>query len=165
MACQLAKAQGAGRVILVGTRKERLDLGLQLGADLAINIKERDAVKEIFSLTGGVGADLVIECAGAPDAARTAVEMARKNGRVAFIGIYQGEIPINLNKVVQWNMTLAGGKAEGDWSLRRVLPLMADGRVQAAPLITHRFPLARINEGFQTFRERRGGAIKVVINP
>lgn len=166
MACQLVKAEGAGRVIFTGTRKERLDLGLKLGAaDVVINVKERDVVKEVFALTGGVGADLVLECAGTAPAAKDAVEYTRKNGRIALVGIYQGEIPINLNKVVQWNMTLAGGKAEGDWSLRRVLPLLADGRVKAAPLITHRFPLEKINEGMKTFVGREGGAIKVVIKP
>ncbi|RJP70594.1 MAG: alcohol dehydrogenase, partial [Candidatus Abyssobacteria bacterium SURF_17] len=130
-----------------------------------INVHECDVVKEIFNLTGGVGADLTIECAGTAQAAGDAIEFTRKNGRVALIGIYGGNIPINLNKVVQWNMTLAGGKAEGDWSLRRVLPLMADGRIKAMPLITHRFPLSAINEAMRTFVERKGGAIKVVIHP
>jgi len=166
MAAQLVKAEGAGRVILTGTRQERLDLGVELdAADVTINVKQQDVVKEIFRLTAGVGADLVIECAGTAEAARDAVEFTRKNGRVALIGIYQGDIPINLNKVVQWNMTLAGGKAEGDWSLRRVLPLLADGRVKAGPLITHQFPLREINEGIKTFVGREGGAIKVVIHP
>jgi L-iditol 2-dehydrogenase len=166
MACQLVKAEGAGRVILTGTRQERLDLGVELGAaDLTLNIRKCEVVKEIFNLTAGVGADLTIECAGTGPAAKDAVEYTRKNGRVALIGIYQGDIPINLNKVVQWNMTLAGGKAEGDWSLRRVLPLMADGRVKAGPLITHRFPLKEIVEAMKTFVGREGGAIKVVVHP
>jgi L-iditol 2-dehydrogenase len=166
MALQLAKAEGAGRLIFTGTRSERLELGKKLGAaDIHINIREKNVVEEIMKLTGGVGADLTIECAGTAQAAKDAVEYTRKNGRVALVGIYQGDIAINLNKVVQWNMTLAGGKAEGDWSLRRVLPLMADGRIQAAPLITHRFPLAQINEAMKTFVGREGGAIKVVIHP
>lgn len=166
MACQLVKVLGAGTVIFTGTRPERLNLGKKLeAADITINIKEQDVVKEIFRITNNVGADLTIECAGTAQAAKDAVEYTRKNGRVALVGIYQGDIPINLNKVVQWNMTLAGGKAEGDWSLQRVLPLMADGRVKAEPLITHRFPLEQINEGMKTFVERKGGAIKVVIHP
>jgi len=166
MACQLVKSLGAGTVIFTGTRPERLKLGVELGAaDVIVNVRESDVVKEIFKLTADVGADLTIECAGTARAAKDAVEFTRKNGRVALIGIYEGDIPINLNKVVQWNMTLAGGKAEGDWSLRRVLPLMADGRIRAEPLITHRFSLAEINEAMTTFVERRGGAIKVVVHP
>jgi L-iditol 2-dehydrogenase len=166
MACQLVRALGAGAIIFTGTRPERLKLGIDLAAaDATINVREQDVVKEVFRLTGDVGADLSIECAGTAQAAADAVEYTRKNGRVALVGIYEGPIPVNLNKVVQWNLTLAGGKAEGDWSLRRVLPLMADGRIQAAPLITHRFPLADINEAMRTFVERVGGAIKVIIHP
>ena len=166
MACQLVKVLGAGTVIFTGTRSERLELGKGLrAADITINIKEKDVVKEIFRLTNNIGADLTVECAGTAQAAKDAIEYTRKSGRVALVGIYQGDIPINLNKVVQWNMTLAGGKAEGDWSLQRVLPLMADGRIKAEPLITHRFPLEQINEGMKTFVERKGGAIKVVIHP
>lgn len=166
MACQLVRALGAGRVIFTGTRNDRLDVGVALrAADIIINVRECDVVKEIFTLTGGVGADLTIECAGTAQAATEAIEYTRKNGRIALIGIYDGAIPINLNKVVQGNMTLAGGKAEGDWSLRRVLPLMADGRIKSEPLITHRFPLAEIDAAMRTFVERRDGAIKVVIHP
>jgi 2-desacetyl-2-hydroxyethyl bacteriochlorophyllide A dehydrogenase len=165
MACQLARTLGAGTVILTGTRPERLKLGEALGAKITLNVRECETAKEIFKLTGGVGADLTIECAGTAQAARDAVEFTRKNGRVALVGIYEGDVPVNLNKVVQWNMTLAGGKAEGDWSLRRVLPLMADGRIKAKPLITHRFPLSEINEAMSTFVERTGGAIKVIVHP
>jgi len=166
MACQLVKIQGAGKVIFTGTREERLRLGVELGSvDITINVKEKDVVKEIFQLTDGIGADLTIECAGTGQAAKDAIEYTRKNGRIALLGIYQGEIPVNLNKVVQWNISLAGGKAEGDWSLQRVVPLMADGRIKSAPLITHRFRLKQINEAMKTFVEREGGAIKVVIHP
>jgi L-iditol 2-dehydrogenase len=166
MAIQLVKVQGAGRTVFMGTRTERLEVGKEVGAaDVTINVREQNAVAEVMKLTAGVGADLALECAGTAGAAADAVEYTRKNGRVALLGIYQGEVPLNLNKVVQWNMTLAGGKAEGDWSLRRVLPLMADGRVKAAPLITHRFPLSRINEALRVFAGREGGAIKVVIHP
>jgi len=166
MACQLAKVLGAGMVIFTGTRKERLDLGIELGAaDVTVNVKESNVVEEVFRLTSNVGADLTIECAGTAQAAKDAIEYTRKNGRVAMIGIYDGDIAVNLNKVVQWNMTLAGGKAEGDWSLRRVAPLMADGRVKAAPLITHTFALDEINRAMETFVKRIGGAIKVVVKP
>lgn len=166
MACQLARVLGAGRVIFTGTRKERLDVGVEIGAvDLTINVRDSNVVEAVMRETNNIGADLAIECAGTSQAAHDAVEYTRKNGRVALVGIYEGDIPVNLNKVVQWNMTLAGGKAEGDWSLRRVLPLMADGRIKSEPLITHRFQIEDINEGMETFVKRKGGAIKVVIHP
>ncbi len=72
---------------------------------------------------------------------------------------------MDLNKVVQWNIQMAGGKAEGEYVLERIVPLLEDGRLKAEPLITHRYPLEQINEGFATYTNRIGGAIKVVINP
>ena len=74
-----------------------------------------------MELTGGIGADAVLECAGTPQAAVDAVEYAKKNGRVALIGIYKEPAPLNVNKIVQWNITVAGSKAEGERSMAQSL--------------------------------------------
>ena len=163
MAVQLAKQTGAGKVILTGTREERLALGLQLGGDVKINIKKEDVIKRVLELTQGIGADVVLECAGTSGSLTDAIEFTRKNGRISLLGIYSEPVPINAFKIAQWNITLAGSRAEGDRALSKVAPLMGDGRIKARPLITHTFPLDQINQGFQTFINRIGGAIKVVI--
>jgi L-iditol 2-dehydrogenase len=165
MAVQVAKQSGAGSVIITGTRKERLELAKQLGADIAINVKTEDVVKRVFEITGGVGADVVLECAGTSRSLADAIECARKNGRVSLVGIYSEPVPINAFKVNQWNLTLAGSRAEGNRSLSKVAPLMGDGRIKARPLITHTFPLEKVNEALETFVKRIGGAIKVVLKP
>ncbi len=163
MAVQLAKAMGAGRVIITGTRDERLSLARELGADLAINTKKEDVIKRVVDLTGGMGADVVLECAGSSGSLADAVEFTRKNGRIGLIGIYSEPVAINAFKIAQWNITLAGSRAEGNRALSKVAPLMGDGRVKARPLITHTFPLEQVREAFDTFIQRKGGAIKVVI--
>lgn len=165
MAVQIAKQSGAGRVIITGTREERLELAKRLGADAAVNVKSEEVVKRIFEITGGVGADAVLECAGTAQSLTDAIECARKNGRVSLLGIYSEPVAINAFKVNQWNLTLAGSRAEGDRSLAKVAPLMGDGRIKARPLITHTFPLEQVNEAMQTFVKRIGGAIKVVLRP
>jgi L-iditol 2-dehydrogenase len=163
MALQLAKAMGAGRVIITGTRDERLSLALELGADLAINTKKENVIKRVLELTGGLGADVVLECAGSSSSLADAVEFTRKNGRISLVGIYSEPVAINAFKIAQWNITLAGSRAEGNRALSKVAPLMGDGRVKARPLITHTFPLEEVREAFDTFIQRKGGAIKVVI--
>lgn len=163
MAVQLAKQVGAGKVIITGTREERLALACQLGADFSINMKKEDVIKRVFDLTQGVGADVVLECAGTSGSLTDTIEFTRKNGRIGLIGIYSEPVAINAFKIAQWNITLAGSRAEGDRALSKVAPLMGDGRVKARPLITHTFPVERINEAFQTFINRTGGAIKVII--
>jgi 2-desacetyl-2-hydroxyethyl bacteriochlorophyllide A dehydrogenase len=165
MSAQMARVLGAGRVILTGTRANRLAVGREMGADVALSVNEAGAREQIMRLTDGLGADLVVECTGQPAPAAEALEIVRKNGRVLYNGIYHQPVTLQLNKIVQWNLLIAGPKAEGMWNLERAIPLMADGRLNVRPLITHTFPLTDINAAFATFTGRRDGAIKVVIQP
>ncbi|HEX9923027.1 MAG TPA: alcohol dehydrogenase catalytic domain-containing protein, partial [Anaerolineae bacterium] len=86
LAVVLARLLGAGTIILTGTRPERLEIGLKLGADIAINIREQNAVERVLALTNGIGADVVLECAGAPQPQIDAVEYTKKSGRIALLG-------------------------------------------------------------------------------
>jgi L-iditol 2-dehydrogenase len=165
MAVQIAKQSGAGRVIITGTRAERLNLACELGADISINVTQEDVVQRVFDVTNGIGADAVLECSGMAQSVADAVEFSKKNGRVSVIAVYGESVPINVDKLNQWNIALIGSRAEGDRALSKVLPLMEDGRVKARPLITHTFPLDRVNEAMETFVKRIGGAIKVVLKP
>ncbi len=165
MSAHLAKVLGAGRVILTGTREERLAVGRQLGADITLNIHDIDPVDAVMELTDGIGADMVVECTGQPGPAAEALDMIRKNGRISYNGIYHEPVTLHLDKIVQWNLLITGPKAEGMLNLERAIPLMADGRIDLKPLITHTFPLEEINAAFDTFTGRVGGAIKVIIKP
>jgi L-iditol 2-dehydrogenase len=165
ISAQLAKLSGAGRVILTGTREERLAMGRQMGADHTLNINEVDVVKAIMELTDGIGADMVVECTGRPGPAAEALDMVRKNGRISYNGVYHEPATISINKIVQWNLLITGPKAEGMWNLERAIPLMADGRLNLKPLITHCFSLDDINEAFDTFTGDVGGAITVIVKP
>ena len=165
MGVVMARLLGAGTIILTGTRAERLETGFALGADIGINVKEEDVVDRVMELTGGIGADAVLECAGTTQAAVDAVEYTKKNGRLALVGIYKEPAPLNVNKIVQWNITVAGSKAEGERSLAQALALLRRGTIDLSPLITHTFPLNDIHTAFETAEKRLQGAIKVVVKP
>jgi L-iditol 2-dehydrogenase len=165
MGVVMARLLGAGTIVLTGTRAERLEAGRKLGADITVNIREENAVERIMDLTHGVGADAVLECAGTTQAVVDAVEFTRKNGRIALVGIYKEPAPINVNKVVQWNITIAGSKAEGERSLAQALSLLSRKTLDLSSLITHTFPLDEIHAAFETAEKRLGGAIKVVVHP
>jgi len=165
ISAHIAKVLGAGRVILTGTREERLAVGKQLGVDITLNIKEVNVVKKIMELTNGIGADMVVECTGQPGPAAEALEIVRKNGRISYNGIYHEQVTLQLDKIVQWNLLITGPKAEGMLNLERAIPLMADGRINLTPLHTHTFKLDEINKAFDTFTGRVGGAIKVIVQP
>jgi threonine dehydrogenase-like Zn-dependent dehydrogenase len=118
-----------------------------------------------MELTNGIGADMIVECSGQPGPAAEALEIVRKNGRISYNGIYHEQVTLQLDKIVQWNLLITGPKAEGMLNLSRAIPLMADGRINLKALITHTFCLDEINQAFDTFTGRVGGAIKVIVQP
>jgi L-iditol 2-dehydrogenase len=165
MGVQLVKALGATKVILTGTRNERLQVGKALGADVIVNVREQDAVAVVRAETGGLGADLILECSGSSEAAAQAIEMARRGARISFIGDPHTLTTINLRRFVLEDLRAAGVRGEGMADCQRSLALLAAGKIVAKPMITHHFPLEQINDALQTFIQRKGGALKVIVQP
>jgi threonine dehydrogenase-like Zn-dependent dehydrogenase len=84
LAVAVAKALGASPVILTGTRNKRLAVGQELGADRIVNINDEDAVDVVKQLTGGIGADYVIECAGTEATINQAIRMTNRGGKICL---------------------------------------------------------------------------------
>jgi L-iditol 2-dehydrogenase len=165
MAIQLVRALGATRVILTGTRESRLRIGHQLGADLIVNSREADPVGAVMAATGGKGADLVIDCAGADDTFDQSIRMAKPGGKVLLVAFYQGPVTADVSHAVRRNITIYTERGEGGTSVGRALALLAAGRLTAKPLVTHQFPLARVHEAIEVLEKRIGDPLKVVLNP
>lgn len=165
MAVQCARALGAEKVILVGTRDERLELGKALGAHDTINLNNEDAVEKARQLTDGEGPDLVLVAAGMQDSLQQALEMIRRGGNMVLLAHFDQPVTIDIGLAVKDGVNLYTVRGEGRMSVHRALSLMAEGKIDGKPLITHTFPLAEINEAINTFRERKGGALKVVVHP
>ncbi len=165
MAVQLSKALGATKVILTGTNDSRLEVGKKVGADVIVNVKRDDPVKVVWEVSEGWGADLVVECSGTGPAVQQAIDMAARGGRISLTGVPHGLASLNLHRFVMDDMRASGVRGEGMGDCARSLALMGDGKIQGKPLVTHHFPLARISDGFDTFIQRKGGAIKVIIHP
>ncbi len=165
MAIQLAKAIGATRVILTGTRESRLALGRQLGADVVVDSRRADPVAAVMEATGGKGADLVIDCAGGDDTFDQAIKMAKSGGKVLIVAFYHGPVTADVSRAVRQNITIYTERGEGGTSVGRALALLAAGRLTAKPLVTHQFPLSGIHEAIETLEKRIGDPVKVVLNP
>jgi threonine dehydrogenase-like Zn-dependent dehydrogenase len=168
LAVQVARAMGAGRVVLVGTREERLARMRDVGADALIAARGQDAINQVKAATGGRGADVVVEFAGTPEAAREAIQMARRGGRVVLAGATgpgRELSGVDLSTIVRGHLDIYGSLANPYGISARGLELMARGSVNVNPLITHHFPLTDFPEAWQTFVERRDGAIRVMLHP
>jgi L-iditol 2-dehydrogenase len=165
MTTQACKALGADPVVLIGTRRARLEVGQRLGADCTIDATRQDPVAAVKHITQGLGADVVIEASGALAAPQQAVEMVKRGGKILFLGFYSERVTFDLSSAIRDDVTLYTTRGEGASAVRRALSLAAQGKIRGRELVTHRFPLEQIQEGFRVVRERDGDPIKVVFVP
>jgi L-iditol 2-dehydrogenase len=156
---------GAARVMLTGTRESRLAMGRRLGADYTINVGEQDPVETIMRLTGGQGVDLSIECSGAAQAPQQCIEATKRGGKILYVAFYPDQVTLDLNAVVRNDINMYATRGEGGNNVKRAVALAAAGRLSGAALVTHRFPLNDISEGFRVLRERIDDPLKVVFVP
>jgi L-iditol 2-dehydrogenase len=162
LAADAARARGAGRVIVVG-RGDRLSKAAEMGNEI-IDYSAGDPVEAVRRATDGLGADIVLDCAGVPDSFRWGIAALRKGGRCAAVGIPVESVELSLQELVLYEKELVGCRASAG-EMRHVIPLVADGRIRAQELLTHRYPLSEFGEALATFNERRGGALKVIVEP
>ncbi|MDE3056385.1 MAG: zinc-dependent alcohol dehydrogenase family protein [Bacteroidota bacterium] len=160
---QLAKNAGAARVFLVEPLGHKRELALRLGADEAIDPKVTDVHALIFDATG-VGADVVIECAGRMQTAQQSLELARRGGTVEFFGVCSlGEtFPIEPNKVYFKELTIVGSYVNPH-TFSRSIAVLASGTVHVDKFQLDRFPLDGVHEALTMQRE--GKTIKSIIEP
>jgi L-iditol 2-dehydrogenase len=157
-----ALIRGAGRVLVVG-RGSRLAKAQALGFE-TVDSTSHDPVAAVREATDGLGADVVLECAGVPETLRWALAMLRRGGRCAAVGIPTQDVEIPMQKLVLDELELVGSRASAG-EMRRVMPHVAQGRMRVGEMITHRFPLAEYQRALDTFNDRSSGAIKIIVTP
>lgn len=157
-----ALVRGAARVIVVG-RGSRLAKAATLGFE-TVDATQGDPVAAVRALTGGLGADVVLECAGVPETVQWALAMLRRGGRCAAVGIPTQGVEIAMQQLVLDELELVGSRASAG-EMRRVIPHVEQGRMRVREMITHRFTLADYGRAMATFMDRSSGAIKIIITP
>ncbi len=155
-----ALIRGAGRVIVVG-RGSWLTKAAALGFEV-VDTTAGDPVGAVGAMTGGSGADVVLECAGVPATVAWALEMLRRGGRCAAVGIPAAGVEIAMQRLVLDELELVGSRASAG-ELRRVMPHVEQGRMRVREMITHRFALVDYPDALATFNDRSSGAIKMVV--
>src|SRR5580692_2020349 len=163
LAVAVAKALGASPVILTGTRNRRLAIGKELGADRVINIADENAVEIARQLTGGIGADYVVECAGTEATVNQAIHMASRGGKICLAAFPHDPVTTDIAHLVRNNIYLYGIRGEGRSATHRAMALMAEKRFDATRIHTHSFLLTDLPTALRYARERVEDAIKVVV--
>jgi threonine 3-dehydrogenase len=159
----IARAAGAARVLASDVNPKRLELACRMGAHVTINAASEDVVATVLKETEGEGADVTCEMSGVPTALHQAFAATRHGGRVQLLGLPKGAVPIDLStEIIFKGITVygvIGRKMYETWhEMRRFL---ATGMLDPRPVITHRFPLAKIDEALAVIRS--GDAGKVIL--
>ena len=163
-ALQAAQVHGADRVLALDMEPDRLALAEQFGA-IPVNVKERNAQGAVDDLTGGRGADVVVECVGSESAYETATRVVRSGGTVAVVGVYvseQPQIPLGVYWTRMLTIRFSGICPIHAW-WDRALQAVQAGKIDPLPIISHTLPLDDAPKGYELFDARK--ATKVVLKP
>ena len=157
---QVARWSGAGRIIVIDPLAYRLKLAASLGAD------ETTASREaVHDWTGGRGVDVVLEATTSPDGPQHAAEVVRIGGRLVLVGIPEGDqFTLNASLVRRKGLTIKMSRRMGN-VYPRAIQMVQRQKVNLAPLVTHRFGLARAPEAFEVHASYKDDVIKSVIYP
>jgi len=158
---------GASLIIGIDGDDHRLAMSRRMGANVVLDYRNVDVLREIKRLTGG-GADVAIEALGTQQTFESALRCLRPGGTLSSLGVYSGKLQMphdafsaGLGDQRIVTTLCPGGKER----MRRLLTLVECGRFDPTPLITHRFSLDEIPQAYHLFGERADGVIKVAIKP
>jgi threonine dehydrogenase-like Zn-dependent dehydrogenase len=190
-AIQSAYLLGAERVIALDPIPERLLLAQSWGQAEVIDCEQTDALAALREMTGGRGPDACIDAVGmeahggvpvdaaydlaqqklhletdCPHVLGQAIQACRKGGAVSIPGVYRGLLDrVPLGTAFGKGLTLKLGQTHVHGYLRPLLDLVAQDRIDPSQIITHRLPLEEGPVAYETFKRKRDGCIKVVLNP
>ena len=163
-----AKLMGATTIIAVDRVPERLEMARRLGASHVVDFSKQDPVQAVRDLTGGRGVDVSIEALGLQSTFEAALRVLRPGGTLSSLGVYSTDLRIPLDAFAAGlgdhriiTSLCPGGKER----MRRLMEVIAAGRVDLKPLVTHRFKLDDIVEAYELFSHQRDGVMKVAITP
>jgi 2-desacetyl-2-hydroxyethyl bacteriochlorophyllide A dehydrogenase len=163
---RLCSLSGAGRLIVTDAREAPFAVSRAYGATECLNVTETDVVPAVAGLTGGAGADIVIETSGFPASSAIVLDVVRKEGKVAHIGWANDLPPLPVIPIMAKTLTVFGvGGNGGRGQYERSIELVRSGRIDLGPMVTHRFALDDIAAAFETAASKAEGAIKVVVRP
>ncbi|MBM9504435.1 zinc-dependent alcohol dehydrogenase family protein [Actinacidiphila acididurans] len=149
------------RIVAVDLAPARLDAAKRLGADVTATVADSETL--IADLTGGLGADVVIEAVGAPESFELCTRMVRPGGHVANVGVHGRPATLHLEDLWSRNVTIRTGLVD-TYSTPTLLRMLIDGRLPAAPMVTHTFELDAMEQAYDVFaRAADTGALKVVL--
>lgn len=151
------------KVIVAGAAQDglRLELARRLGADVTVDVSREDLLAVVEQQTAGRGVDIAVECAGAADSVRNCLRATRKLGAYVQVGIIGSDISIPFDLFLYKQIRFFGSVGYSLKTWTRVSNILAQRKLELTPLITHKLPLSRWQEGFQLCESKQ--CVKVLL--
>ena len=163
-AVMTARLYSPSHIVVADPVASRLDAAKRFGADIVVRNGENgeDPVALVTDITGGLGADVVIEAVGVPQTFELCTELVRAGGHVANVGVHGAPATLHLEKLWIKDVTITTGLVD-TYSTPRLLGLVAGHQLDPAALVTQTFPLDQMMSAYDVFsRAGETGALKVV---
>src|SRR6266550_1462001 len=157
-----AKQMGAERIIAMSRHESRQKLAREFGATDIVSERGDEGVARIRELTGGVGADSVLECVGTQESMMQAINSSRKGGYVSYVGVPHG-VELNGEELFFSHVHLHRGPAPVRRYLPDLIKLVWERKIEPGKVFDLKLPLDQVAEGYRAMDERR--AIKTLLSP
>jgi alcohol dehydrogenase len=162
-AVMTAKLYSPSAIVVIDPAEPRRDAAKSLGADVVLDAELEPALEVVQSMTGGLGADVVMEAVGIPATFEMCTALVRPGGTVANIGVHGAPATLHLESLWIKNVTITTGLVDTR-TTPVLLRMLADRLIDPTPIITHRFALEQFMEAYDVFgRPAETGALKVVL--
>jgi len=157
---RIAKIRGAHKVIMIGRTQSKLDFSMHYSADIAINSKEMDVQQEVYSITNGIGADVIVEGTGASESLTTAIKIARKGGAIILMGNPLGDFSID--KMTYWAILRKQLSLHGTWNSSfksmkddwvKAINYLQKGKLNLSDIVSHRLHFDQLLEGLNIIKD------------
>src|SRR5438093_649860 len=157
-----AKQMGAERIIAMSRHENRQKLAREFGATDVVAERGDAGVKRVTDMTGGVGADSVLECVGTQESMMQAIHCTRRGGYVSYVGVPHG-VELKGEELFFAHVHLHGGPAPVRRYLPKLIDLVLNRKIDPGKVFDLTLPLAQVAEGYRAMDERR--AIKALLRP
>jgi threonine dehydrogenase-like Zn-dependent dehydrogenase len=188
MAAKSAWLRGAARVVIVDTQQYRLDKAAQTtGAETILwEDGAKGVIEQIREMTHGRGADVCVEAVGyepdrnmlekakavinmevgSPKVLEACMSAVRRSGIVSVLGVYGSPYDnFPIHQFFDKGITLKGGQAPAHKHIDKLMAFVSEGKVKLDDIITHRLPLSQVAHGYDIFKKKEDGCVKVVLDP
>lgn len=159
----MAAERGADPIIVADVQAHCNDTALKVGATHTIHVGQESIAERVAEITDGKGVDAVFLTVGVGELFDSAFEVVRRQGRIVVVALFKSAVNINPYNIIKKDISLVGTIMSNDDDVHEAIELIASGKVDPAPIVTHHLPIDDAQHGFELASTKEDKAIKVVL--